>query len=105
MDFFPDYFDREGRNSFCSASKYMLDLCSTWSMLSHFSHARTPCDPMACGLPGSSVHGDSLSKNTGVSCHVLLQGIFPTQGSNLCLLQLLLCRQILYHCATREAPF
>ena len=31
----------------------------------------------------------SLSKNTGVSCHVLLQGIFPTQGLNshtLCLL-------------------
>ena len=25
---------------------------------------------------------DSPSKNTGVSCHALLQGIFPTQGSN-----------------------
>ena len=24
--------------------------------------------------------------NTGVGCHFLLQGIFPTQGSNLCLL-------------------
>ena len=24
-------------------------------------------------------------KNTGVSCHFLLQGIFPTQGSNLCI--------------------
>ena len=32
---------------------------------------------------------DSPEKNTGVGCHVLLQGIFPTQGSNLCLLQLL----------------
>ena len=28
-------------------------------------------------------------KNTGVGCHSLLQGIFPTQGSNLCLLRLL----------------
>ena len=28
-------------------------------------------------------------KNTGVSCHALLQGIFPTQGLNLCLLSLL----------------
>ena len=28
---------------------------------------------------------DSPGKNTGVNCHVLLQGIFPTQGSNLCL--------------------
>ena len=24
---------------------------------------------------------DSLGKNTGVDCHALLQGIFPTQGS------------------------
>ena len=32
---------------------------------------------------------DSPSKNTGVGCHFFLQGIFPTQGSNLCLLHLL----------------
>ena len=25
---------------------------------------------------------DSPGKNTGVGCHALLQGIFPTQGSN-----------------------
>ena len=29
---------------------------------------------------------DSPGKNTGVDCHALLQGIFPTQGLNLCLL-------------------
>ena len=29
---------------------------------------------------------DFLGKNTGVGCHLLLQGIFPTQGSNLHLL-------------------
>ena len=28
---------------------------------------------------------DFSGKNTGVSCHFLLPGIFPTQGSNLCL--------------------
>ena len=33
-------------------------------------------------------------KNTGVGCCFLLQGIFPTQGSNSSLLH---CRQILYH--------
>ena len=32
---------------------------------------------------------DFSGKNTGVGCHFLLQGIFPTQGWNLCLLQLL----------------
>ena len=26
---------------------------------------------------------DFLGKSTGVGCHFLLQGIFPTQGSNL----------------------
>ena len=49
----------------------------------------TLCDPMDCSPPGSSVHGDSPGKNTGVGCHALLQGVFPTQGSNpglLCLL-------------------
>ena len=35
-----------------------------------------------CSLPGSSFHGDSPGKNTGVGCHALLQGIFPNQGSN-----------------------
>ena len=36
----------------------------------------------------------SPGKNTGVGCHALLQGVFPTQGSNPGLLD---CRQILYH--------
>ena len=44
--------------------------------------------------PGSSVHGDSPGKNTGVGCHALLQGIFPTQGLNLGLPH---CWWILYH--------
>ena len=42
----------------------------------------TLCDPMACSPPGTSVHGDSSDKNTGVGCHAPLQGIFPTQGLN-----------------------
>ena len=40
------------------------------------------CDPMDCSLPCSSVYGDSPGKNIGVGCHALLQGTFPTQGSN-----------------------
>ena len=51
-------------------------------------------DPMDCSPPSSSVHGDSLAKNTKVGCHALLQGIFPTQGLNPGLPH---CRQILYH--------
>ena len=37
---------------------------------------------------------DSPGKNTGVGCHFLLQGIFPTQGSNPGLPH---CRQTLHH--------
>ena len=48
---------------------------------------------MDCSPPGYFVHGDSPGKVTGVGCHVLLQGIFPTQGSNPGLPK---CRQILY---------
>ena len=42
----------------------------------------TLCDPSDCSLPASSVHGDSPGKNAGVGNHALLQGIFPTRGSN-----------------------
>ena len=48
---------------------------------------------MDCSLPGSSDHGIFQAKITRVGSHFLLQGIFPTQGSNLCLLH---CGQILY---------
>ena len=37
---------------------------------------------MDCSPPGSSVHGDSPGENPRVGCHALLQGIFPTQGSD-----------------------
>ena len=37
-------------------------------------------DLMDCSLPGSSVHGNSLGKNTRMGCHALLQGIFPYPG-------------------------
>ena len=40
-------------------------------------------------------------KNTGVGTHSLLQGIFPTQGSNLGLLH---CRQIPYHLSPQGSP-
>ena len=61
----------------------------------------TLCDPMDCSPPGSSVQGDSPGKNTGVGCHALLQGIFPTQGSNPSTLH---CRQILYHLSHQGSP-
>ena len=61
----------------------------------------TLCDPVDFSLPDSSVHGILHSKNAGVGCHSLLQGIFPTQRSNLGLLH---CRQILYHLKHQGSP-
>ena len=69
-------------------------------MLSH-SVVSDSLRPIDSSPPGSSVHGDSPGKNTGVGCLFFILGIFPIQGPNLSLLR---CRQILYHWAIREAP-
>ena len=53
---------------------------------------------IACQAPLSL---DFPGKNTGVGCHSLLQGIFPTQGLNSGLLH---CRQILYHLSHQGSP-
>ena len=44
---------------------------------------------------------NSPGKNTEVGCHFLLQGIFPTQESNLGLPH---CGQILHHLSQKESP-
>ena len=56
----------------------------------------TLCNPMDCSSLGSSVHG-ILQASYWSGCHSLLQGILPTQRSNLGVLH---CRQILY----QESP-
>ena len=61
----------------------------------------TLCNCLDCSPPGSSVYGNSPGKNIGVGCHALLQGIFPTQGSNPGLPH---CRQILYQLSHKGSP-
>ena len=61
----------------------------------------TLCNPMDCSPLSSSVHEDSPGKNTGVGCHAVFQGIFPTQGSNPGLPQ---CRQTLYCLSHQGSP-
>ena len=58
-------------------------------------------DPTDRRPSGSAVQEDSPGKNTGVGCRVLLQGIFPTQGSNLGLPH---CRRILHHLSLQGSP-
>ena len=62
------------------------DLCHEWNVSRR--------------LPALHCPWNSPIRNTGVGCHFLLQGIFPTQGPNSCLL---LGRWILYHWAPWEA--
>ena len=69
-------------------------------MLSH-SVMSNSWKPHELQPPGSCFHGDSPGKNAGVGCHALLQGLFPTSGSNPGLLH---CRWILYHLSHQESP-
>ena len=72
------------QKSSCSSPqslKYLLSCCPIF------------CKPTDCSPPGFPVHGILQAKNTGVGCHLLLQGIFPTQGSNLRVLR----GQFVYH--------
>ena len=81
-----------------------LTLLNYFNMLLLFSHSvlsdsfATPWT-VACQVPLSM---DFPVKNTGVSCHFLLQGIFLTRDQThvSCI-----GRQILYHWATREALY
>ena len=70
----------------------LKQLFHSYAVLSH-SVLSDSWRPPELQTTGSSVHGDAPGKDTGVGCHDLLQGIFPTQGSNAGLPH---CRRILY---------
>ena len=87
------------------------------------SNGLTLCDPMNYSPPSAVIHGvakswtrperliwsdlkllcpwDFPGKNTGMGCHFLLQGIFPTQGLNPGLLHF---RHILNHLSHQGSP-
>ena len=54
----------------------------------------TLCDPHGLKPARLLCPWDAPGKKTGVGCHALLQGIFPTQGLNPGLPR---CRRILHH--------
>ena len=59
------------------------------------------CDPMDSSLQQALCPWDFLGESTGVGCHFLLQGIFPTQASNPGLPH---CRQMLYCLSHQGSP-
>ena len=54
---------------------FLIDCCSVLRLVAQ--SCLTLCDSLDCGL---LCPWDSPGKNTGVGCHALLQGIFPTLG-------------------------
>ena len=69
---------------------FLLGLPHCAWVLSPFGRVGLFCNPMDCTPPDSPVRGDSPGENTGLGCHaLLLQGIFPPQGSSLRLWHLL----------------
>ena len=64
-----------------------LHACSVTQLcLTAISWTVTCQAPLSMGFSKQCHEKNTASKNTGVSCHFLLQRIFPTQGWNLCLL-------------------
>ena len=72
----------------------------SFAALSH-SVMSNSLPPRDYSLPGSSIHGDSPGKNIGGGGQALLQGVFPTLGSNSGLPQ---SRQILYQLSYQGNP-
>ena len=58
-------------------------------VLGHFSHVRLFVTLWTIQPARLLCPWDSPGKNIGMGCHALLQGIFSTQGLNLCFLHLL----------------
>ena len=74
--------NKNGREKINSMPMMQVNFCCCCSVT---KSCRTLlfCDPMVCRL---LCPWDFPGKSTGMGCHFLLQGIFPTQGSNPCLL-------------------
>ena len=87
----PSWFPADSRHV---NSKYLTHVPLKVKVLVSQSYPWTVAHqvPLPTGFPG---------KNTGMSCHSLLQGIFSTQGSNLGLLH---CRQMLYSLSHQGSP-
>ena len=84
--------------SFLKRGKVMVLMCPSLTRV----HV---CSAVSDSLPARLLcPWDSPGKNTAMGCHALLQGIFLSQGSNLCLCGFCTGRRILYHCATWGSP-
>ena len=88
-------------------SRYHLTICGSCLSTCPWCLLRSKSETESLSVVSDSLrpHGlcpwNSPGQNTGVGCHFLLQGIFPTQGSNLGLPH---CRWILYQLSHKGIP-
>ena len=72
-----------------SPTSWMESAFELYSQRIHGTQSRpTVCSPVDCSPSGSFCPWSFPGRNTGVGCHLLLQGMFLPQGSNLHLLHL-----------------
>ena len=85
-----------GESNYLHRSPTLKDILQLCVYAKSLQSCPTLCDPMDCGLPGSSVHGDSPA---GIleSCYAL-KGNLPDPGIECVTLMFpALSRQVLYH--------
>ena len=82
-------------------SEYCKSLERKRKKVKSLSHVQLFATPWTVACTKLLCPWDFLGKNTGVGFHFLLQGIFPTQGSNPGLLH---CRQTLYCLSHQGSP-
>ena len=93
-----DFLTKKNREIKTERNKSVPQFQSLYAVL-RGSVVSNSCYPVDRGAWQPTVH--STGKNTGLGCHALLQGIFPTQGLNPGLPH---CRWILYHLNYQGSP-
>ena len=87
----PQFWKQNTDESLSYQEKRLRNLNYSYVCAQSLQSCPTLCNPIACQAP--LFMRFFPGKNIGVGCHFLLQGILPTQGSNLYLLHF---RMILY---------
>ena len=99
----------ENQATFCPSLSYFMQVCVyIYIYIYIYIYMKRSCSIVSDSLPPHGLQPTRLlcpwdfpGKSTGVGCHFLLQGIFPTQGLNP---GLLYCRQTLYCLSHQESP-
>ena len=105
-------FTLDGASSTCPSTSHPQNYIkdgsndiSSPSVCAQSQSCLTLCDPMDCSLPGSSVHGIFQARILEWVAISHSRGSSPTRDQTCISCVSCIGKQILYHCATWEAPF